>query len=102
MAEEKRKKDPMTCQDGRGMCGYGYCGNYYGLRIVRAIFLVIMMAIVFMLGVKIGELRGMLAAYYGNRMMRPPYYYGQPYPITQGGPGMMIGTSSPSTATSSQ
>ncbi len=87
MIEEKKKKESATCDCGGGACGCGMsCGRIW-LRIVRAVFAVVVMVIIFMLGVKIGELRGMLESQHGYRMMgaQPFGGYGQ-YPMMRGVP----------------
>ena len=71
-----------------GMCGCGVC-KHVGLRIMRAIILLAIVIIVFMLGVKIGELKGALEGRYGDyRMMGAQSYGGYvpngAYPMMRG------------------
>jgi len=84
MAEEQKK----VCNCGAGVCGGCGCGWHGGwLKIVRCIFALVVLVVVFMLGVKIGELRGVLEAGRGYRMMGG---YGR---VLQNG-GPMMGASS--------
>jgi hypothetical protein len=97
---EKKEKNQMTCQCGMGMgmCGCGPHGHF-AFRLIRAIFAVIILSIVFMLGVKIGELRGMLESRYGDAYRMMPVQvqgYGA-YPMMRTGQGV-VPTSTTSTA----
>jgi hypothetical protein len=94
MAEEI-KKDQATCRCGAGMgvCGCGSYGRCW-FRIVRAIFIVIAMVIVFALGMKIGELKGMLESRGGYNMMGGRSYGA--YPMMRGGQGFAPGTATSS------
>ena len=95
MAEEKNNKE-MVCRCGAGSCGCG-CGWHGGwLKIVRCFFGLVVLVIVFFLGMKIGELRGILES--GRyRTMTSAYgnsWYGQ-VPMMQNGQGVpAVGASS--------
>jgi hypothetical protein len=84
---EEKKKNGMACGCGTGACGCGMSCSRAWLRIVRGIFAVVIMVIIFMLGVKIGELRGMLEGRHGFRMTGAQSFggYGQ-YPMMRGMP----------------
>jgi hypothetical protein len=62
--------------------------------VIRCVLGIVILAIVFSLGVKLGEFKGALESGYGYRMMRAPYYgggydggYGGGYPTIQNGQG---------------
>lgn len=78
MAEEKSEKimqaGRTTCACGPGCtCG---CGHYYAHRIFWWILGIIVLAIVFCVGVKAGEVREELRGMFGG-------YYGRGYPMMQ-------------------
>lgn len=89
MAEDK-KKDQMVCNCGMHACGCGMHGGCW-FRVLRWFFALVILLIVFMLGIKMGELRGMLESGYGYRMMRGPYNE-QGYPMMPYGQGAASST----------
>ena len=85
----------MTCDCSAGMCGCGVHGGYW-FRLLRWIFAFVILVVVFMLGVKIGELKGIFDSRYGGYRMMGAQPYGV-YPMMWGVQGTPSGTVTTST-----
>jgi hypothetical protein len=81
------------CGCGCGQCGAGgfgggmcSCGRFGGHRVLRVLLGLIILGIVFAMGLKLGEVKGMYnSAFYGGSMR------GGRFMMMRGAPGMMNG-----------
>ncbi|MEK7195305.1 MAG: hypothetical protein AAB655_01265 [Patescibacteria group bacterium] len=104
--EDNKKDEGQKCPVCHGMHGHLGCWGYGGHGrhfLLRIIIMLAIIALVFSVGVKLGELKSYFGGgYYGNLMMRgyggnfDQYYQG--YPM---GPWMMYGGSGWQPATTS-